>query len=282
MRLDWSRKGECMFKKLSVLMLLAVAMVTKSEDAIRFDCLSKDKDYYNSDEMVYRRKHKCGCEQFCCINTATLTVSGLANFNGASVNIRNILNLAGVNLNNLFGISGAAGINGETAAVGLVDQNGAQTNAGGAYGLGLTTFANYYSTAVTVIPSTVQVPFSLAGPVSGIARFPATIPAPVNTTFVLPAVGTYEVTVFLTATTGGQLSVETSANGGTSFAPVANAIFANAAVANAQIGGTALITTAVDNTLIQVVNTSGAALTPVVGGGSGVTTTAGITIKRIA
>lgn len=265
-------------------MLLAVAMVSKPE-AVSFECLSRDKDYYNSDEMVYRRKHKCGCEQFCCINTATLTVSGLANFNGASVNVRNQLNVNGVNVNNLLGIAGTAGINSGSGAVGLVDAEGAQTNSGGATGLGLTTFANYYSTADDDILSAGAIPFASAGPVAGISR--SSVGTDIN--FVLPAIGTYEITWFATllrAATGNiQLSLYNSTDNGTTFTAiggqtVAGAAFDTTLQAYLQVFGTALVTTTVANTQIQVRNTSGVTVTPVASAAGSLT--AGLTIKRIA
>lgn len=271
-----------MFKKMSIFMLLAVAMVTKPAD-ISFDCLSRDKDYYESEEMAYRKHHKCGCEQFCCVNTATLSVSGIANFNGSNVYIRNLLTLAGVNLNSLFGISGAAGINGGTAAVGLVNSVGAQTGSN-ATGLGLTTFANYYSTATAVVNSGIAIPFASAGPVSGVTR--SSVGTNIN--FVLPAIGTYEVTWFANLTpasgTVGQLSLYSSIDNGSTFAAIGGQTVAGAYFATpapAEVFGTALITTTVVNTQIQVVNTSGVNVTPTAIGAN-TPVTAGITIKRIA
>ncbi len=263
-------------------MLLAVAMVSKPE-AVSFECLSRDKDYYNSDEMVYRRKHKCGCEQFCCINTATLTVSGLANFNGASVNVRNQLNVNGLNINNLLGIAGTAGINSGTGAVGLVDADGAATNSGGATGLGLTTFANYYTTAVDTVADTIAVPFASAGPVAGISR--SSTGTDIN--FVLPAEGTYEITWFGNFSRVGdgniQLSLYSSVDNGTNFNAIGNQTVAGVNALNgvaAQVFGTALVTTTVANTQIQVRNTSGLTITPVLLGAGSLTS--GLTIKRIA
>lgn len=259
-------------------MLLAVAMVTKSEDAVKFECLSKDKDYYNSDEMVYRRKHKCGCGQFCCINTATLTVSGLANFNGSSVNILNQLNLNGVNLNNLFGISGAAGINGETAAVGLVDQAGAQTNAGGAYGLGLTTFGSWYNAAGGTVNATLAIPFATQAGANSVITHPS------DTTFVLPSVGTYEVSWFASISnsvnTGAQLSLYIDGTVVPQGVIGTQADLSDTG-APAQLFGTALVTTTVANAVLEVRNSSFGDITLLTGDGIN-TSVAGITIKRIA
>lgn len=260
-------------------MLLAVAMVSKSEEVISFECLSRDKDYYNSDEMVYRRKHKCGCEQFCCINTATLTVSGLANFNGASLNVRNQLNVNGVNINSLLGIAGTAGINSGTAAVGLVGSAGAETASEGATGLGLTTFGSWYNAVGGIVNAAASIPFATQAVANSVITHPS------STTFVLPAIGTYEISWFATmnntVTAGAQLSLYIDGVVVPQGVIGTEADLSVATGTPAQLFGTAFVTTTVANAVLEVRNSSAGNIELLTGAGTN-TSVAGITIKRIA
>jgi len=195
------------------------------------------------------------------------------------------------------GAVGAAGAQGPVGAQGLVGPQGPQGTAGAQGPIGpqgpqgtISSFAMFYGLTAGVgypgpgttdyaatVAAGASVPFPRNGPISGgIARVGGNDPS----NFILPAIGTYEITFKVHTTEPGQLQLLLQ---GTPL-PETVAVNMNPTLGGHPIIGNFFITTTVTNSVITIINPAGdsTALTIVPANGADVVANAqSITIKQI-
>lgn len=174
---------------------------------------------------------------------------------------------------------GPTGATGETGPAGAVGPAGAEGPEGPAGPGLLTTFGNFFALMPPDNAATVavggDVDFPQDGPSDGgVVRSGAD-------TFVLPNIGTYEVTWQVSVTEAGQLVLTLDSGGGA--IELAQTVVGRA-TGTSQIVGSTLIETTVINSVLTVRNPAGNStaltITPLAGGASAVSAT--LSIKQIA
>lgn len=176
------------------------------------------------------------------------------------------------------GPTGAGGGTGATGAGGGTGATGAGPTGPTGTSSPTSTFGGFFALMPGDNAATIAVGaavlFPQDGPASGIARSS-------SSQFVLPAIGTYEVSWQVSVAEPGQLMLDVDSGGGPVI--VANSV-AGRATGTSQISNDVLLTTTAVNSVLRVINPAGNAaaltLTPTAGGTHAVS--AWLVIKRLA
>ena len=185
----------------------------------------------------------------------------------------------------LTGATGAAGATGATGPIGLTGATGATGAVGPVGPSGNLGYSDFYALMPGDNFATVAVGAAVEFPQNGPTTSPAYIIRQAGVTsvysFVLPDIGTYEVTFQVSVSEPGQLVLYLDPATGTP-APLAYSVVGRAS-GTSQIVGICLVTTTVPNSVLSVRNPAGNStaltITPTAGGASSVS--AHLVIMRI-
>lgn len=163
------------------------------------------------------------------------------------------------------GHRGRHGVTGPTGPIGLTGATGATgASLGGAISFG-DFFALMPPDNAATVAVGAPVLFPETGPVGGGVIRNGASPSE----FVLPNIGTYQITFQVSVTEAGQLMLDLSTDGGSTFNPLPETVVGRA-TGTSQIVGTSLVTTTVANSIVRVINPAGNStaltITPLAGG----------------